>query len=229
MSTVLARRVCRRPGPARHGSIINTSSISGVVGQVIVHMGYNAAKGAVRAMTKAAAVQFARDNMRQLGASGHAAADADFEDVSRPSGARCGHRCSADETRGTRGGGGVREPIPGLRRGGVHHWRGIAGGWRVFSAVTAPSNETLLQIHAEILSTLNGVRETDPSSYAQNVDAPQTEEDRHWAYYFSTYLPDPSPNLPVVDVLARDRIDRARDPSVRRLAEWPVSVNRAVL
>jgi NAD(P)-dependent dehydrogenase (short-subunit alcohol dehydrogenase family) len=49
---------------ARRGSIINTSSISGVVGQVFVHMGYNAAKGAVRAMTKAAAVQFARDNIR---------------------------------------------------------------------------------------------------------------------------------------------------------------------
>jgi len=49
---------------AKRGSIINTSSISGVVGQVFVHMGYNAAKGAVRSMTKAAAVQFARDNIR---------------------------------------------------------------------------------------------------------------------------------------------------------------------
>jgi NAD(P)-dependent dehydrogenase (short-subunit alcohol dehydrogenase family) len=49
---------------AGRGSIINTSSISGVVGQVFVHMGYNAAKGAVRSMTKAAAVQFARDNIR---------------------------------------------------------------------------------------------------------------------------------------------------------------------
>jgi NAD(P)-dependent dehydrogenase (short-subunit alcohol dehydrogenase family) len=49
---------------AKRGSIINTSSISGVVGQVFLHMGYNAAKGAVRSMTKAAAVQFARDNIR---------------------------------------------------------------------------------------------------------------------------------------------------------------------
>jgi NAD(P)-dependent dehydrogenase (short-subunit alcohol dehydrogenase family) len=49
---------------ARRGSIINTSSISGVVGQTFVHMGYNAAKGAVRTMTKAAAVQFASDNIR---------------------------------------------------------------------------------------------------------------------------------------------------------------------
>jgi NAD(P)-dependent dehydrogenase (short-subunit alcohol dehydrogenase family) len=49
---------------AKRGSIINTSSISGVVGQVFVHMGYNAAKGAVRSMTKGAAVQFASDNIR---------------------------------------------------------------------------------------------------------------------------------------------------------------------
>jgi NAD(P)-dependent dehydrogenase (short-subunit alcohol dehydrogenase family) len=49
---------------AKRGSIINTSSISGIVGQVFVHMGYNAAKGAIRSMTKAAAVQFAGDNIR---------------------------------------------------------------------------------------------------------------------------------------------------------------------
>jgi NAD(P)-dependent dehydrogenase (short-subunit alcohol dehydrogenase family) len=49
---------------AKKGSIVNISSISGVVGQSFVHMGYNAAKGAVRTMTKAAAVQFGRDNIR---------------------------------------------------------------------------------------------------------------------------------------------------------------------
>jgi NAD(P)-dependent dehydrogenase (short-subunit alcohol dehydrogenase family) len=46
------------------GSIVNTSSISGVVGQKFVHMGYNAAKGAVRLATKSAAVQFAKDGIR---------------------------------------------------------------------------------------------------------------------------------------------------------------------
>jgi NAD(P)-dependent dehydrogenase (short-subunit alcohol dehydrogenase family) len=46
------------------GSIVNISSISGVVGQSQVHMGYNASKGAVRVMTKSAAVQFARDGIR---------------------------------------------------------------------------------------------------------------------------------------------------------------------
>ncbi|MGI9522044.1 MAG: SDR family NAD(P)-dependent oxidoreductase [Hyphomicrobiaceae bacterium] len=46
------------------GSIVNISSISGVVGQTFVHMGYNASKGALRSMTKAAAVQFAKDGIR---------------------------------------------------------------------------------------------------------------------------------------------------------------------
>jgi len=46
------------------GSIINISSISGVVGQTGIHMGYNASKGAVRTMTKSAAVQYAKDNIR---------------------------------------------------------------------------------------------------------------------------------------------------------------------
>src|SRR5260370_10906273 len=39
------------------GSIVNISSISGITGQHGVHVGYNASKGAVRTLTKAAAVQ----------------------------------------------------------------------------------------------------------------------------------------------------------------------------
>jgi NAD(P)-dependent dehydrogenase (short-subunit alcohol dehydrogenase family) len=46
------------------GAIVNISSISGFVGQSGVHMGYNASKGAVRIMTKTAAVQFAPDGIR---------------------------------------------------------------------------------------------------------------------------------------------------------------------
>jgi NAD(P)-dependent dehydrogenase (short-subunit alcohol dehydrogenase family) len=46
------------------GSIVNISSISGVVGQLGIHMAYNASKGAVRTMTKSAAVQFAKDGIR---------------------------------------------------------------------------------------------------------------------------------------------------------------------
>ena len=46
------------------GAIVNISSISGFVGQDRVHMGYNASKGAVRVMTKSAAVQFAQHGIR---------------------------------------------------------------------------------------------------------------------------------------------------------------------
>jgi NAD(P)-dependent dehydrogenase (short-subunit alcohol dehydrogenase family) len=46
------------------GSIVNISSISGFVGQPGVHMAYNASKGAVRIMTKTAAVQHAADGIR---------------------------------------------------------------------------------------------------------------------------------------------------------------------
>jgi NAD(P)-dependent dehydrogenase (short-subunit alcohol dehydrogenase family) len=46
------------------GAIVNISSISGFTGQHGVHMAYNASKGAVRIMTKTAAVQWAADNIR---------------------------------------------------------------------------------------------------------------------------------------------------------------------
>src|SRR5215510_9172501 len=46
------------------GSIVNISSISGFVGQDYIHMAYNASKGAVRIMTKSAAVQYAADGIR---------------------------------------------------------------------------------------------------------------------------------------------------------------------
>jgi NAD(P)-dependent dehydrogenase (short-subunit alcohol dehydrogenase family) len=46
------------------GSIVNISSISGITGQRAIHVGYNASKGAVRTLTKAAAVQHGADNIR---------------------------------------------------------------------------------------------------------------------------------------------------------------------
>jgi NAD(P)-dependent dehydrogenase (short-subunit alcohol dehydrogenase family) len=46
------------------GAIVNISSISGFVGQDKIHMAYNASKGAVRLMTKSAAVQYAKDGIR---------------------------------------------------------------------------------------------------------------------------------------------------------------------
>ncbi len=61
LGTAAAVRQMQRNGG---GSIVNLSSISGVVGQNFVHMGYNAAKGAVRTLTKATAVQFGKDRIR---------------------------------------------------------------------------------------------------------------------------------------------------------------------
>lgn len=46
------------------GSIVNFSSISGIVGQDGIHMAYNASKGAVRIMSKSAAVQYGKHNIR---------------------------------------------------------------------------------------------------------------------------------------------------------------------
>ena len=53
------------------GSIINISSISGMVGQTNIHPGYNASKGAVRILTKSTAVQHAAEGIPlQLDSSG---------------------------------------------------------------------------------------------------------------------------------------------------------------
>lgn len=48
----------------RGGSVINLSSVSGIVGQGFIHVGYNASKGAVRLITKSGAAQHGRDNIR---------------------------------------------------------------------------------------------------------------------------------------------------------------------
>lgn len=46
------------------GSIVNLSSISGNIGNSNIHHGYNASKGAVRTMTKSAAVRHALEGIR---------------------------------------------------------------------------------------------------------------------------------------------------------------------
>lgn len=48
----------------RGGSVINLSSVSGIVGQGYIHVGYNASKGAVRLITKAGAAQHGKDRIR---------------------------------------------------------------------------------------------------------------------------------------------------------------------
>ena len=62
------------------GSIINTSSMSGFVGQDYVHMGYNAAKGAVRLATGGSSTICARQYSRQFRASRGHASHAKFPD-----------------------------------------------------------------------------------------------------------------------------------------------------
>ena len=46
------------------GSIINISSMSGIVGQNYIQPVYNASKGAVRIFTKSAAIQYAKEGIR---------------------------------------------------------------------------------------------------------------------------------------------------------------------
>ena len=48
------------------GSIVNLSSIAGVIGSEGVHMAYNASKAAVRLMTKSTAVQNARFGIQRI-------------------------------------------------------------------------------------------------------------------------------------------------------------------
>jgi len=57
-----AVRQMKRQGTG--GSIVNISSVSGLLGQDNVNASYNASKGAVRAFTKSLAVQYARDGIR---------------------------------------------------------------------------------------------------------------------------------------------------------------------
>jgi NAD(P)-dependent dehydrogenase (short-subunit alcohol dehydrogenase family) len=46
------------------GSIVNISSISGMIGQDSIQSVYNASKGAVRLLTKATAIQYAKEGIR---------------------------------------------------------------------------------------------------------------------------------------------------------------------
>src|SRR5437867_1526384 len=62
-ATIFAREGSK-VGAAGGGCMVTTASLSGFVGQDRMRMGYNAATGAVRIMTKSAAVQFAQHGIR---------------------------------------------------------------------------------------------------------------------------------------------------------------------
>ena len=61
LGTRVAIPYMRRTGG---GSIVNISSVSGLVAQEFIHPGYNASKAAVRLLTKVTAVQYASEGIR---------------------------------------------------------------------------------------------------------------------------------------------------------------------
>ena len=118
------------------GSIINISSISGFVGQDYVHIGYNASKGAVRILTKSAAVTNAKDGIRVnsvhpgfLPPMGTSTTTADPAIRRR----MLDHVPMGRE--GRRGRGGLRRAVPGVRRGLLHYGNGTGCGWRISGRV----------------------------------------------------------------------------------------------
>ena len=99
------------------GSIINISSMSGMVGQSYIQPVYNASKGAVRIFTKSAAIQYASENIRvnsvhpgpHRHADGRGAAE-------QPGAATGGRRAFAAGPHGASHRGGLRGAVPGVGR-----------------------------------------------------------------------------------------------------------------
>ena len=123
------------------GSIVNISSISGLVGQDFVHMGYNASKGAVRILTKSAAVQYAKEGIRVNSVhpgfmppmrTSIATADPEVPKQTLANvPANDAGKCSHGERRQA-GGGRLRRVVPGFRRGFVHHRNRAGRGRRIY-------------------------------------------------------------------------------------------------
>ena len=116
----------------QRGSVINLSSVSGIVGQGNIHVGYNASKGAVRLITKSGAAQHGRDNIRinsvhpglmpPMRTSGRTADPATRAKTLEG-------RAAGPRRRGRRGG--LRHPVPGLGRIVLRHRRGAGGRRRL--------------------------------------------------------------------------------------------------
>ena len=114
------------------GSIVNFSSISGFVGQEFVHMGYNAAKGAIRLLTKSAAAQYGKDGIRVN--SVHPGIMPPMRTSVTTADPALREKVIASiplRRAGTGRGGGVCRAVPRLRRGLLHHRHRAGGGRRL--------------------------------------------------------------------------------------------------
>ena len=117
---------------AGSGSIVNISSISGVAGQQQIHVAYNASKGAVRTLTKAAAVQHGADNIRVNSIHpGLMPPMRSSKRHRRPAGARPDAAPSADGPRRPPRGGRQRRAVSRLGRGLLHYRRRALCRWQL--------------------------------------------------------------------------------------------------
>ena len=123
------------------GSIVNISSISGIVGQNVIHMGYNASKGAVRIVTKAAAVQYAEDGIRVNSVHPGAMPPMRSSSAARDPGdaGQYGELGGADASCGACRGGRLRGALPGLQRSILHNRRRTGRGWWIHGGVKSVS------------------------------------------------------------------------------------------
>jgi NAD(P)-dependent dehydrogenase (short-subunit alcohol dehydrogenase family) len=115
------------------GSIVNISSISGFVGQYLIHMGYNASKGAVRILTKSAAIQYAKEGIRVNSVHPGLMPPMRSSIATADPGVRKQMLAKVPMGREGRGRGGrLRCVVPGFRRGFVHNRNRVSGGRRIY-------------------------------------------------------------------------------------------------
>ena len=109
------------------GSIVNISSIMGIVASDESHPGYAASKAAVRNYTKAAACRYGPQGVRvELSAPRIYAADAERDECSGTGCKDCGHSAASV---GQADRGGLWRSVPRIRRGVIRH-RGRTGDRR---------------------------------------------------------------------------------------------------
>ena len=114
------------------GSIVNISSISGFVGQDLIHMGYNASKGAVRILTKSAAVQYAKEGIRVNSVHPGLVPPMRTSIATGDSRVRKQIFEQFPSVEKAGGGGRLRRVVSGFRRGFVHNRNRASGRRRIY-------------------------------------------------------------------------------------------------